>query len=309
MMRALIVDHSAPKKLRLGDVPDPAPMPHQALVAVAAISLNFGDLVDNVANAFDGTVPGWEAAGIVRAAARDGSGPAEGTPVATFGWTGGWAELRAVDTALLSRAPSGADLGAMATIPVAGVSALAALDRIGPTLGRRILVTGASGGVGRYALQLARLGGAFVIAATSDAARHGDALRALGAHEVRQSLSGVAPVDGVVDTVGGRVLIEAFQLLRRDGTLVAVGHVTDEPEIFPVGLLTSRAGQDNRSVHTFFMPEAADFAHGLEWLCEQVASGTIDPGIAWRGSWSEADTAVDLLQRRQLNGKAILEVR
>lgn len=309
-MRALIVDHSAPQHLRLGDATDPRPLPHQALVAIHAAALNYGDLVDNVQHAADGTVPGWEASGIVVEAASDGSGPAAGTPVATFGWAGGWAQLRAVDTVFLSDVPADADLGAMATVPIAGVSALAALDRIGPTLGRRILVTGASGGVGRYAVQLARLGGAHVIAVTGDLEKHGETLRRLGAHEVVASPERIdGSVDGVVDTVGGSALVQAFRLLRRDGTLVALGHVTDEPETFPVGTLTSRPGQDNRSIQTFFMPEATDFARGLHWLTRQVASGVIDPGIAWRGSWADADTAIDLLKNRRLSGKAVLELR
>lgn len=309
-MRALIVDHSARHGLRLGEAPDPVPEAHQALVAVHAASINFGDLVDNVQLAADGTVPGWEASGVVIRAAADGSGPQAGTPVATFGWTGGWAELRAVDTTLLSDVPEDADYGALATVPIAGVSALAALDRIGPTLGRRIMVTGASGGVGRYAVQLARFGGAHVTAVTGNLDKHGETLRKLGAHEVFSSPDqSEGPLDGVVDTVGGATLVQSFQLLGRDGTLVALGHVTDEPETFPAGALTSRPGQDNRSIRTFFMPEATDFAQGLHWLTRLVASGTIDPGIAWRGDWADVDTAIDLLHARRLSGKAVLEVR
>lgn len=309
-MRALIVDHAAPNDLRIGDAPEPTPLPHQALVAVHAVSINYGDLIDNVQNAPDGSVPGWEAAGVVVEAAADGSGPAAGTPVATFGWAGGWAQLRAVDTSSLSAVPIDADFGAAATVPIAGVSALAALDRIGPILGRRILVTGASGGVGRYVVQLARLGGAHVFATTGDPSAHEATLRRLGAHEVASTPDGFdTQLDGVVDTVGGPVLVQAFELLRRNGTLIALGHVTDQPETFPPGLLTSRPGQDNRSVRTFFMPEATDFARGLGWLARQVAAEVIDPGIAWRGHWTDADTAIDLLKNRRLSGKAVLELR
>lgn len=309
-MRALTVDHSAPNGIRIGDAPDPTPLPHQALVAIHAASINYGDLIDNVQHAADGSVPGWEAAGMVIEAAADGTGPASGTPVATFGFAGGWAELRAVDTSFLSEVPTGADLGAAATVPIAGVSALAALDRIGPILGRNVLITGASGGVGRYAVQLARLGGANVIATTGDPAKHGPTLRRLGADVVAASPDELdAALDGVVDTVGGPTLVQAFQRLRRNGTLIALGHVTDEPETFPPGLLTSRPGQDNRSVETFFMPEATDFVRGLGWLARKVASDVIDPGIAWRGHWEEVDTAIELLKHRRLSGKAVLELR
>ncbi|MGW4801046.1 alcohol dehydrogenase catalytic domain-containing protein, partial [Nonomuraea sp. NPDC004297] len=202
-MRALLIDHSTASGLRLGESADPVPRPHEALVRVRATSLNFGEVKHAIADAGDGAVLGWDAAGVVERAAADGSGPAAGTPVITLGLDGAWAELRAVDTATLGVVPAGADLGAISTVPVAGAGALRALRRIGPLLGRRVLVTGATGGVGRYAVQLARRAGAHVVASTGNPAEHGDGLRALGAHDVvaHPDQTG-APVDGVIDNVG-----------------------------------------------------------------------------------------------------------
>ncbi|WP_436846655.1 hypothetical protein [Streptomyces niveus] len=97
---------------------------------------------------------------------------------------------------MIGTVPPGADLGAISTVPVAGAGALRALRRIGPILGRRILVTAATGGTGRYAVQLAKLGGAHVFASTGDPDTHGESLRALGAHEVVAGPAGLdAPVD------------------------------------------------------------------------------------------------------------------
>ncbi|MFJ6622241.1 zinc-binding dehydrogenase [Kitasatospora sp. NPDC091335] len=308
-MRALLVDRSAPGGLRLGTAPDPEPAPHQALVRVTATSLNYGEVAFGLDAAPDGTVLGWDAAGTVERAAADGSGPAEGTPVVTLMPAGGWAELRAVDTGLIGAAPAGADLGALATIPVAAATALRALHRIGPLLGRGVLVTGATGGVGRYAVQLARAAGAHVIASTGSPARNGDVLRGLGAHEVVTSPKEAAgPVDGVVDLVGGHHLVEAYRVLGPGGTLVAAGHSSGRGEDFAFGDLFGDAARHDRSVISFYLLACPGLDRDLGWLAHRVAAGELDPGITWRGGWDDAAGAVDALLGRRLHGKAVLTI-
>ncbi|MEU1333781.1 zinc-binding dehydrogenase [Streptomyces sp. NPDC005865] len=308
-MRALLVDRSVPGGLRLGTAPDPEPGPHQALVRVTASSLNHGEVKWGIEGSPEGSVLGWDAAGVVERAAADGSGPAAGTPVVTLGEAGGWAELRAVDTDFIGTVPEGADPGAISTVPVAGASALRALNRIGPLLGRRILVTGATGGVGRYAVQLARLGGAEVVAVTRDPTAQGAELRRLGAHEVIASPTAAGkPVDGAVDMVGGSQLVDSFAQLAPGGTLVSVGHTDGEAEHFPFGAFFGDRARHDRTIATFYLLDCPDLAPDLTWLASQVANGTLTPGEAWRGTWEKAPEAAETLLSHRLHGKAILDI-
>lgn len=131
----------------------------------------------------------------------------------SFAAAGGWAELRAVDTVDVAVVPDTVDLAEAATLPVAAGTALRALWQAGPTAGRRVLVTGASGGVGSFAVQLAAIGGAHVIASVGSA-EHRKASANLGAAEVVVGLERVtAPVDTVIDLVGGPQLVAAYELL------------------------------------------------------------------------------------------------
>ncbi|MER6528865.1 zinc-binding dehydrogenase [Streptomyces sp. NPDC001508] len=308
-MRALLVDHCAPSGLCLGETADPEPAPNQALIRVAATSLNFGEVSHAVSQAPDNAVLGWDAAGVVERAATDGSGPAAGTPVLTLGESGGWAEFRAVDTGMLGIAPVGTDLGALSTLPVAGTSALRALRRIGSLSGKRVLITGSTGGVGRYAVQLAHLGDAHVIASTGEPDAHGNDLRALGADEVIPGPEHTgALVDAVVDCVGGPQLVQAFEKLAPHGTLIAVGDVTLQPVHFPPGAFLGNDGRHGRSITTFHLQDGPLPGPDLTWLADRIAASDLTPQISWRGDWNQADEAIAALMARRLHGKAVLDI-
>jgi NADPH:quinone reductase len=304
-MRALIHDPDAPAGLRLGAAPDPEPGPSEALIAVAATSINFAD-VAFLSRRFDpGDVPGFDASGTVVAAAADGSGPPAGGRVVTFGSSGGWAERRAVDTTDLAALPDTVDFASAAALPAAAVTALRALRRLGALLGRRVLITGASGGVGRFAVQLAAAAGADVVAAVGDPTR-GEGLHALGASEVIVGVGAAAgPVDAALDNVGGRVLADAHALLRPGGSVLSVGMASLEPTTIDFEAARLRAA-DTR-IEAFVV--GSRVADDLAYLVSLLAAGRLDPQIGWSGSWERASEAAAGLMGRRVRGKAVLEIQ
>src|SRR5262249_5188346 len=159
-------------------VGDPAPERGEAVVRVKAISLNRGE-VRRSTMADAGWRPGWDLAGVVDVAAANGAGPRVGARGVGVVLEGAGAGRVAVPTNALAELPDKVTFSQAATFPVAGLTALHALNKGGSLLGRRVLITGATGGVGDFAVQLARLAGAHV---TGSARRHDQvaAVRALG---------------------------------------------------------------------------------------------------------------------------------
>lgn len=204
-MKAIVFDPSAPRQFSFGEVPAPKPAaPDELLIEVKAISLNSGEVatVDNAEK--PGDVPGWDSAGVVLIPAADGSGPPEGPRVVGAGWSQAWAQQRVLTSNNVAVIPDSLDFEIAAALSVAAVTALQSVRRLGSAVGRRVLITGASGGVGRLAVQLAARAGAHVIAAVGSAER-GAGLRELGAAEVVVGLEDVAPVHGVLEHVGGQM--------------------------------------------------------------------------------------------------------
>jgi NADPH:quinone reductase len=303
-MRALLYNPDAPQGLELGDTPEPEPRPSQALIRVAATSLNFADVAFLRDRQVPGAVPGFDASGVILSADRDGAGPPPGTRVVTFGWSGGWAELRAVDVAEVAVVPDRVELGLAAALPVAGVTALRALRRLGSLVGRRVLITGASGGVGHFAVQLAARAGAHVVASVGSPER-AEGLAALGAAEVVVGLDGIAePVYGALDNVGGRTLADAYALLEPGGSVQSVGMASLEPTSIDFEQARQRGG-DTR-IEAFAV--GPGFGPDLAFLVGLVAAGELDPQVNWRGPWEKAGDAAAALLGRKVRGKAVLEV-
>ena len=304
--RAVVVDPEAPGRLVLRPVAEPVPDRGEALVRVRALSLNRGE-VRRSGMAPAGWRPGWDLAGEVTRAAADGSGPRAGARGVGLLPEGAWAARVAVPTHALAELPEPVTFSQAATFPVAGLTALLALARGGPLLGHRVLVTGATGGVGDFAVQLARLGGAHVTA-SARRADQAPMLRQLGAHAVvvGDEIPPAPKYDLVVESVGGRTLGTALGALERGGVCVTLGvsagaEVTfDAREFFFAGRTTlygfylfKELGSEPASV-------------GLRRLAELVAAGQLAPHVSLERPWTEvAQVAQDLMARR-FPGKAVL---
>lgn len=303
---AVVVDPAAAGRLVIRPVPDPAPDRGEAIVRVHAISLNRGE-VRRSTMAAAGWRPGWDLAGTVERAAADGSGPKVGARVVGFLPEGAWAERVAVPTHALAELPEKVTFSQAATFPVAGLTALHALAKNGTILGKRVLVTGATGGVGDFAVQLARLGGAHVTA-SARRADQASALRQLGAHDVTvgDEIPASPKYDLVIESVGGRTLGTALAALERGGVCVTLGvsaasEVTFDARAF---FATGRTQLYGFYLFTELGNEPASI--GLRRLADLVAAGQLAPHISVERPWNEiAQVATDLIARKY-PGKAVL---
>lgn len=304
--RGVVVDPEAAGRLVIRPVPEPTPDRGEAVVRVRAISLNRGE-VRRSGMAAAGWRPGWDLAGVVERAAADGSGPRASARVVGLLAEGAWAERVAVPAHALAELPEKVTFSQAATFPVAGLTALHALARGGLLLGRRVLVTGATGGVGDFAVQLARLAGAQVTAS----ARRADqvaALRELGADEVvvGEEIPASPKYDLVIESVGGRTLGTALAALERAGVCVTLG-VSAAPD---VTFDTRQFFVTGRTVlHGFYLftelgNEPAGI--GLRRLADLVAAGKLHPHVSRERPWAEIGQVAQDLMARRFPGKAVL---
>jgi NADPH:quinone reductase len=304
-MKALVAARGSNGNLALRGVDEPSPGPHDALVAVRAVSLNRGE-VRSLASAADGWRPGWDVAGEVVAAAPDGSGPAEGERVVGLVGGGGWAEQAAVNTSVLVPIPDALSFPAASTLPVAGLTAHAALGIGGVIDGRRVLVTGAAGGVGRFAVQLAAHGGAKVTAIVGSRER-GEGLGELGATEVVVGMPTEGEFDLILESVGGESLATALTLLAAGGTVVSFGNSSQQPTTFDVNAFRRDGGETLYGLvllHELTKTGAA--VRDLAYLAGLTATGRLDPQISVVADWTDAADVTRALMARQVKGKAVL---
>jgi NADPH:quinone reductase-like Zn-dependent oxidoreductase len=307
-VRGLITDPAAPGGLRLADdLPEPAPGPAECVIELRAFSVNFGDTI-LIKQRPDGWRPGQDVAGVVIRPAADGSGPPAGTRVAAYLEWEGWAERVPAATYAVAPIAGVVSFEQAATLPVAGLTALRALREGGAILGRNVLVTGATGGVGQFATQLAVAAGANVTAQVSRLEREPEA-RELGAHHVVTSLEDPAlgPFHLVLDGIGGPLLAQAVHRMAPGATLAAYGRVDGRPAEISISDFYRQAW--NARIVGFVSP-APEKTKGedLAILAALVADGRLVPRIGLVLGWEKTADAFAALTGRNLRGKAVLTI-
>jgi NADPH:quinone reductase len=293
---------SAPVELR--EVAEPQPAPNEALVEVRAFSLNRGEL-----RLFqirpEGWRPGQDISGVVLKQAADGSGPAAGTRVVALTDNAGWAERAAVPAHRMAALPDNARFEEAAALPVAGLTALRSLRHGAPLLGKRVLITGAAGGVGHMAVQIAARSGARVTAVVGGPER-GRHIR--GAVEI---VDGIDRAEGrfslILESAGGPSLAAAILHIEARGTIVIFGNSSGEPT--PLSF-RDFADHPNARIQSFsyFTSEPEDrFAPDLALLAALVGDVSLKPVLA-EHSWRDLAKVGPELRDRHIAGKAVFRI-
>lgn len=312
LIDAVVVEPTARGHVVLKKVEAPVARAGEALVRVHATSLNRGE-IRGAGSGPSGRRIGWDFAGIVERASEDGQGPKAGERVVGMLRTGAWAELVAAPIEALAVIPQAVDFARAAALPVAGLTALYGLDRAGGLIGRNMLITGGTGGVGHLAIQLARFGGARVTATVRREAQ-AEIVSEAGAHAVivgedPKLVAPHGPFDFVLDGVGGPTLAAAAAHLAKNASIVVYGATGGGeialhlPSFYPVG---------GASIYGFILFHellSHPAGRGLARLLSLVEAGTLKPPIEVEGKLAEIGELAQGLEDRKYTGKAIVHFR
>ncbi len=306
-MLGLVTTPEGKAPMELRELPEPTVQRNEALVEVRAFALNRGEL-RSIRNNGEGWVPGQDVAGVVVQQAADGSGPPVGVRVVALTDEFGWAQRVAVLSHRMAVLPDGVSFAQACTLPVAGLTALRTLRHGAPLLGKRVLITGAAGGVGTLAVQLAARSGARVTAVVGRADR-AKGLKELGAIDVIEGIEKAQERFGLIlESAGGASLAQAIKLVEAKGVVVVYGNSSGEPTTIS---FADFRGAPNSRVQSFsyFYSEAEDrFAPDLALLVSLIADGSLKPQIGVERSWRDFAAVAEQLRDRRVAGKAVLMV-
>lgn len=309
MKAVRIHEYGGPEVLTYEEAPVPELQPDEVLVRVHAVGVNpfdwkvrEGQAKEYLKHALPLT-PGWDVSGTIEAVGPDVRQLKPGDDVCgllDINRNGAYAEYAALRESSAALKPESLDHVHAAAIPLAGLAAWQALLHAGVLrAGQRVLIHGAAGGVGSFAVQLAKWKRAYVIGTAS--ARNHAFLHSLGADEVLDYAStcfenSVRDVDVVLDTVGGDTLSRSWGVLRRGGVLVSI--VAQPPPEQAV-----RRGV--RQAFVFVVPMVAELAA----LCALVDCGMLKPVVDTVFPLTQARKAHILSEAGHTRGKIVLRVR
>jgi NADPH:quinone reductase-like Zn-dependent oxidoreductase len=312
-MKAIVfAEYGSAKNLQLTDIPQPQPGPDEVLIRVMAAGVNPADsnlragrfrLFLRLELPF---VPGSDVAGVIEAVGESVTEFAPGQRVFAmipFKDGGGYADYVRIDSAAVKPMPENLTFVEAAGIPLAGLTALQALDKAGTQLsGKSVLINGASGGVGTLAVQIAKARGATVSAVCS--ARNAALVADLGADAVIDYNSTAWADDTttynvVLDAAAVFSLGEGLKRTRRGGTFLSLNPGFSNPLFKLVGRLRGRR-VDSLMVR-------ADGA-GLHQLADWLASGTLNPVVDRVYPLADAAEAQRYSESSRARGKIVLDI-
>jgi NADPH:quinone reductase-like Zn-dependent oxidoreductase len=314
--------YGAAEDLKLEEIDPPELTPDHVVVRVRAASVNAGDwrlmrgrprIARPMMGGLRGPSPsvrGWDLAGVVESVAEGVDGLAPGDEVFGTG-SGTFAELATARADTLAPKPAGLTFDAAAAIGVAGVTALQAVrDRANVQPGQRVLVTGAGGGVGTYAVQIAKAYGAEVTAVCS--ATKAELAQELGADRVidyatEDFTRDRGRYDVIFDVASGRSIRATRRALAGDGTLIVIGGKGNI--VGPIGRIVNVVILKRFARHQKLMPFLARPGRAdLLELANLVEAGKVR--VVIDRTWELADTpaAIRYVEEGRVRGKAVVIV-
>ncbi len=318
-MRAMQVT-ALGQALELREVARPAPGPGEALLRVNACGLNFADTL-MVAGHYQERPqlpfsPGLEVCGTVEALGPGTAGPPPGTRVAAICGTGGLAEYVAVAAAVCAPVPASMPDAEVAGFLVAyGTSHVALAEKAQLQPGERLLVLGASGGVGLTAVEIGKAIGAQVIAVARGAEKLAVAAAAGADHlidaedDIRARVKALGGADVVYDPVGGAAFDSALRACNPGARLLPLGFASGTVPQIPANILLVK----NLTVYGLYWVGLAKLrphvvSDSIAALLGWYAQGRLHPQVSHILPLEEAEAGLDLLRQRRATGKAVVRV-